>query len=163
MHKTIQRKTCQKKYDLEVRNMRKEKEIDFCLAEDHKETGKRQQKTLGKVFKTSTIIPVWTSLFVVLLTGTYQSKVLQGWFGMFYTVFIQNGLRNSVSSASLSCKILWKDKWHILGTHCTGILQSQSLGVGVGWCGGRSKDQCREGKHVTMRECPRESLDGKRR
>jgi len=58
MHKTIQRKIYQTKYDFEVRNMRKEKENSFCSAEDHKEIGKRQQKTLGKVFKTALVIAV---------------------------------------------------------------------------------------------------------
>lgn len=55
MPKTTPRKPYQTKYNLKLRNMRKGNKNSFHLAEDHKLTGEKQWKTMGKGFKTALV------------------------------------------------------------------------------------------------------------
>lgn len=65
VNKTIQRKTYQTTYDLEVRNMKKVKENSFCLT-SLRSLGnvKWIAESLGKVFKTVLVMPAVTSFSI---------------------------------------------------------------------------------------------------
>lgn len=131
--------------------MRKENKNSFHLAEDHKLTGEKQKKTMGKGFKTALVVHVWTSLSVTSPTGIYRV----------------NGCKDYLSWCT---SYSYKRAYLLLGVlhpfhtkfcegtsdrFCKYTVLSGALGAGWGLGVHRAEE-----KQLIMRGCPRENLDG---